>query len=201
VSSRRMIGFERTGHRERLSIGPGLAPSGERVRLADRGSALALLRDLGKEAWGMGALRRIYAEVRGATSISAENDRTVLEELARRLVTGELKAHRVQLPAVSVPHGGEVAEPAPAKAPARSPAAKAPVEEKAKATAFVEIALLDDSDPPQPVPFMRFQVELPDGTIIEGQTDASGAARVDGLPKGTVKVSFPDLHGEDWSPA
>lgn len=65
---------------------------------------------------------------------------------------------------------------------------------------FVEVELLDDGDPPQPVPNARFRVETEDGRIFEGQTDELGKGRIDGIPKGKAEITFPELDGAAWSP-
>lgn len=174
-----MIGFERTGHRERLSIGPGLAPSGERLPFADRGAALALLHDLGKDAWGMGALRRIYAEARGGASICTEGDAAVLEGLARRLVTGELKARRVPLSPAPVPHGGEVTA-------AAAPAKKKAVEEKAPGTL---------TNPRWSVPRVEVGVELFAIVTYTGLTKPVNATIViSELDRSTAKQEIAKVH-------
>jgi phage baseplate assembly protein gpV len=64
---------------------------------------------------------------------------------------------------------------------------------------FIELNLVDSDD--QPVRFARYQVTGSDGAMFSGTLDAKGCARVDGIPAGTCKVSFPDLHGDDWSAA
>ncbi len=56
---------------------------------------------------------------------------------------------------------------------------------------FVEIELLDDND--APVPDEPYRVTLPDGSVRSGALDRKGRARVDGVPAGVCKVSFPGL--------
>lgn len=65
---------------------------------------------------------------------------------------------------------------------------------------FVEVELLDDANPPRPVPNARFRVEFDNGQIFEGTTDDNGKARVDGVPKGKAHISFPDLDAKSWAP-
>ena len=100
------------------------------VPVGGRDAALALLRDIGRDAWGRAALRRLYAETVGRAAICWESDHTVMEGLARRLVTGELKARSVPLPEIEAPVGAllPVAEaPAPAAPkPAPPPPEEAP---------------------------------------------------------------------------
>ena len=66
---------------------------------------------------------------------------------------------------------------------------------------WVAIELMDDSDPPKPVPFKKYRIELPDQSIREGMLDANGQARIEGFDPGTCKVSFPQFHGADWDQA
>lgn len=88
-----------------------------------RDVALALLRDLAHEFTSRTALRRLYAEVVGRASVCWDSDQVVLEGLARRLVTGELKAWTTRVPEIQVPAGAHL--PAQeAKPPAVSTAKK-----------------------------------------------------------------------------
>jgi hypothetical protein len=65
---------------------------------------------------------------------------------------------------------------------------------------FVEIALVDADD--APVAGQRYQIELPNGTVMNGRTNDAGVARVDGITRaGTCKVRFPDLDEDAWEPA
>jgi len=40
---------------------------------------------------------------------------------------------------------------------------------------------------------VAYEIELPDGTRKKGKTDGSGKAKVEGVPPGACKLSFPDL--------
>ena len=64
---------------------------------------------------------------------------------------------------------------------------------------WVEIALVDDDG--LPVAFEPYQVELPDGSMIEGTLDGTGQARIEGIDPGTCKVSFPNRDAKDWKRA
>jgi hypothetical protein len=63
---------------------------------------------------------------------------------------------------------------------------------------WIEIVLNDGGQPPRPVPFQRYRVESPDGTILEGALDADGKARVAGVSPGVCKVTFLDLDEQEW---
>jgi type VI secretion system secreted protein VgrG len=45
---------------------------------------------------------------------------------------------------------------------------------------------------------IRFRAELPDGTVTEGVTDASGNAAIPSSKEGDVKITFPDLEDDSW---
>lgn len=113
-----MTSFQRTGRRERFFVGPGPQGKGTAVPIGGRDAAFALLRDLGREPSGQAALRRLYAETVGRAAVCWETDHAVLEGLARRLMTRELKAWYVPLPDIEAPVGALLpvpeAEPKPA---------------------------------------------------------------------------------------
>jgi phage baseplate assembly protein gpV len=82
---------------------------------------------------------------------------------------------------------------------APSPAAASAVQAASRSTrlTFVELKVVDGDG--RPVPFVRYRVTGSDGATFSGAVDASGRARIDGIPEGVCQVSFPDLHGDDWS--
>lgn len=61
---------------------------------------------------------------------------------------------------------------------------------------WLEIVLLDSAG--RPVPNSTYSVELPGGAIQKGNLDKNGKARLDGIPKGLCKVSFPDFDKSDF---
>ncbi len=73
-----------------------------------------------------------------------------------------------------------------------------PVEEVPEDTTWVAIELVDDSDPPAPVPFEAYELELADGSVLTGSLDADGRAKVDRVVRGPTKVRFPALDGSAW---
>lgn len=72
------------------------------------------------------------------------------------------------------------------------------VEEVPEDTTWVGIELVDDSDPPAPVPFEAYELELADGSVLTGSLDADGRAKVDRVVRGPTKVRFPALDGSAW---
>jgi hypothetical protein len=73
---------------------------------------------------------------------------------------------------------------------------KAAEESKQKGLVWIEIELVGEDD--KPIAGERYLIKDPEGIEHEGTLDDKGFARVDGLEKGTCKVSFPNLDGEAW---
>jgi uncharacterized protein (DUF2345 family) len=46
---------------------------------------------------------------------------------------------------------------------------------------------------------VRFKAELPDGSVVEGTTDAEGNAAIPSAKDGDVKITLPDLDQDSWS--
>ena len=70
--------------------------------------------------------------------------------------------------------------------------------DKLRLRTWIEIQLIGDDD--KPVPFAKYAVALPGGAIKNGTLDENGKARVEGIPAGTCKVSFPELDEDVWTP-
>ena len=64
---------------------------------------------------------------------------------------------------------------------------------------WIELRLIDEAG--APVAGAAYRIELPDGRLRTGATNQQGVAREDNLDPGTCQVSFPDLHGPDWTRA
>lgn len=87
------------------------------------------------------------------------------------------------------------APPPPAPPPPKPKPAVTPSSTK---RAWVEVELADAKG----VPFAtKFEIEGSDGSKHEGALDAEGHIKVDDLPPGTAKVSFPDLDEDAWAAA
>ncbi len=65
--------------------------------------------------------------------------------------------------------------------------------------AWIEIRLEDHEG--KPVPRARYEVLLDNRELRQGYLDLQGFARLEGLPEGTCKVSFPDYDQSSWKPA
>jgi hypothetical protein len=62
---------------------------------------------------------------------------------------------------------------------------------------WIEILVVDEDD--QPVRSVAYELELPDGSIRRGQTNADGIARCDRIPSGTCKLTLVELDTQAWS--
>jgi len=163
--------FQRTGHRERLSISLDPFHSGVPVGLDTDEAALALLRDIGSDPRARIALRQIYAEALGRATICQDDDHAVLAGLARRMVTGELKVRSVLLKTIGLSFPLEdVPEPPPPPAPAPE-----------KPT-WIEVQFLF-ADSGKPVKSLKIKVKPPSADASDKTTDGTGLVRVDGIKK------------------
>ena len=66
-------------------------------------------------------------------------------------------------------------------------------------TTFIEIEMVDDKG--RPVPDLAYLIEAPDGKKYEGNLDAEGRARVDGIEPGNCRITFPGLDKDAWQDA
>jgi LysM repeat protein len=146
--------------------------------------ARALLRDLAREARGMIELRRVYAEARSQASICGVSDHAVLDDLARRLMTGELQARTVALRPPEAPAGAEVSAPRP-PLPAPAPAAE---------TTWFEIQVLF-TDTAAAVSSLRLKIKPPSGDAAEHTTNADGIIRIEGIKERGDCVVSSDVKG------
>ncbi|CAN96841.1 hypothetical protein predicted by Glimmer/Critica [Sorangium cellulosum So ce56] len=149
------------------------------------------------EAWLADGVhgRVLLAEIGEALGIPVStgpsfDPRALGARLREALLDGRLHAYRMPY----VASGARFAPPEPIERDAPAPA---PREDKT----WVGIQLMDDGDPPQPVPFKRYRIELPDRSVREGLLDQNGQAVIVGIDAGTCKISFPQLHADDWRPA
>lgn len=45
----------------------------------------------------------------------------------------------------------------------------------------------------------RYKVTLSDGTVQSGSLDKDGKVELKPIPAGQCKISFPDIHGDEWA--
>lgn len=63
---------------------------------------------------------------------------------------------------------------------------------------WIEIELVGEDG--KAVPWMEYQVKLPDATVATGYLDRNGFARIDSIPlPGTCAICFPELDAEAWT--
>jgi hypothetical protein len=63
-------------------------------------------------------------------------------------------------------------------------------------THWIAIHLIDEKG--RPVSGEDFKITLPDGTVVEGNLDGKGRAKITGIDSGSCKVSFPNRDTKDW---
>ncbi len=62
---------------------------------------------------------------------------------------------------------------------------------------WIEIELIAEDD--QPVPWERYEVTLPNGSVRQGFLGSDGRARIDNIQDaGQCRVTFPDLDAAAW---
>ncbi len=61
---------------------------------------------------------------------------------------------------------------------------------------WIQITLLDETG--QPVADEPYSIDLPDGSNRQGQLDAKGRARIDGIPGGNCLVRYPNIDAADF---
>jgi hypothetical protein len=78
----------------------------------------------------------------------------------------------------------------------REPDAYVPVDNEIE-THWIEIELLSDDASKTPIARARYEVTLPNGSLVTGTLDAQGKARLDDIPPGECVVRFPDYDDPD----
>jgi hypothetical protein len=64
---------------------------------------------------------------------------------------------------------------------------------------WVEFQMVDEDG--QPVPYVAYDVTLPDGARRTGRLDAKGKVRFDSIDPGQCLIKFPEIDGREWRPA
>ncbi len=107
--------------------------------------------------------------------------------LESALTGGVVRAYRRRrLDAVRPPQ--PVDEMPIASAPAPSP----------RDVSWIEIELVDMAD--QPVGGERYELTLPDGSVVRGTSTVEGVVRIPSDDEGDCALCFVDLDGEAWEP-
>lgn len=66
-----------------------------------------------------------------------------------------------------------------------------------KKKSWIEIVLVDRNN--KPVENESCTITLPDGSTWSGKTDSAGKLRLQGIPQGMCRISFPNIDGSEWS--
>jgi len=68
--------------------------------------------------------------------------------------------------------------------------------DKLRMRTWIEVQLIGDDD--QPVPYEKYAITLPGGTVKEGRLNGEGVVRLEGIPPGICQVTFPALDQDAW---
>ena len=74
------------------------------------------------------------------------------------------------------------------------PVESCPMKEEKKS--FLEFSVADEEG--KPLAGHRYRLELPDESVAEGIVGMDGKVRIDGVEKGSCKISFPELDKSSW---
>ncbi len=74
-----------------------------------------------------------------------------------------------------------------------------PAKKNDEEQSWIEIELVDEAD--EPVPGEKYKVTLSDDTVDEGTLDEKGFVRIEGIPSGNCKITFPNLDKDAWEKA
>jgi hypothetical protein len=111
-------------------------------------------------------------------------DSVLTTELVRQLAAAELRLYRAPRRWLPATHPRELPSPPPEIQP---PGPETVTEEH-----WLELSLVDEDG--APVPNVRFEVVLPDGSERRGRLDRDGFARLDGIERaGSCEVRFTNL--------
>lgn len=144
----------------------------------------------------VGSARSLYAEsTGGGVDTSEPQNRVWLADwLIHALQVGTLRVQRhgpMQVFERTRSTGG--ASPRTALG---APSDETDPDSPAPARSWITIALVDERG--QAVPNERYRIELPDGSVREGQLNASGRAHIDDIDPGQCRLTFTSLDGSEW---
>lgn len=170
---------------EVFAIEDGLAPSssGVALDLPDLLSAIGFVRRLLDDPHCADTLRDLLTD---DLSGPALDEQDVVEAVAHRIESRRLRV--VRLPAEALVGLGA--------APAEE---EVPAPEARRVKDWVEIVLVDEED--QPVAGADYEITLPDGSTLTGQTGQGGRIRITDIDPGVCRFSFTRLDERAWTPA
>jgi hypothetical protein len=68
--------------------------------------------------------------------------------------------------------------------------------DKLRMRTFVEFQLIGEDD--KAIPGEAYAIKLPGGKVVTGELDRDGLVRLEGIPAGTCRISFPKLDKDAW---
>jgi hypothetical protein len=139
-------------------------------------------------------LRSVLAPLLNLYSPHRQSDLDIINGLIALLDAGRLMAVECRLP-VDERVVRERAGAAPISPRAVLPPHPARAEDPTKT--WIEIELVDTRD--KAIPNQRYRIRLTDGEWHEGVLDSKGRARFADLDPGNCDISFPDIHGREWT--
>ena len=71
-------------------------------------------------------------------------------------------------------------------------------EQKKEKPSWIEVTLEDEDG--NPMAGEHYRITMSDDTVADGTLDPDGFVRLDGIPKGDCKVTFPRLDEDAWQP-
>lgn len=164
------------------------AGPGERLRFSEIGAARALVAGFLADPRDAEVLRRVAGELAHGAPVSDASG--VVERIAAALLAGRLALVRPE-PARPLRLRDGLEEGEKALEPDSFDLLQKPQE-----THWIEIQIVGEDG--VGIPSQRYLIVTGDGREHRGWTDPLGVARLNRIPAGTCRVSFPDLDAEAW---
>jgi hypothetical protein len=146
---------------------------------------------------GMGRLIAAYS---GKTGWWQPDSKAVLQQFLALLAAGRLTAFECPASTAKLARdrvGGRDSQEEEQALAAAGSKERRPVEKKR--LTWIKIELVDEDR--AAVAYEKYRLELPDGSVREGNLDANGRAGVEDIDPGTCRISFPDIDGREWKSA
>lgn len=103
----------------------------------------------------------------------------------------------LQLPADNAKESSGAVQKKRAKPPAWTGRATGSSKQQSKEKHFIEF-IAKEKGTGKPIPGERYRVQLPNGALREGVTDANGRIRIENIPQGQCKLMFPNMDADTW---
>ncbi len=162
------------------------------LEFRDTLSALDFLHTFMYDPLSMMTLRSSLTEELPSSDLAGLDDQEVLEQLASRLVYGNLRIVSFAPSQPAIQAGG-AAQPPPAveeeEEEEEQAAGAVPVAATVPQTAvsWIKFEIVDD-ETGQPVADVKLKLKLPNGSVKEYTTDANGIVHITDLPPGTCDI-------------